>query len=58
MNEKYTIAKFWKCALQVNPYSYIKYRGIQQSLTEDEYNNNLFIYFHLHYFEYPVKGIW
>ncbi len=41
MNEKYTIAKFWKCALQVNPYSYIKYRGIQQSLTEDEYNNKL-----------------
>jgi len=38
---KYTKAKFWKCALQVNPAGYIKYRGQDQSLTEADYNQQL-----------------
>lgn len=37
----YTKARFFKCALQVNPASYIKYRGQQQALSEDEYNQQL-----------------
>ncbi len=37
----YTKARFFKCALQVNPADYIKYRGRQQTLTEDEYNQQL-----------------
>ncbi|WP_248547791.1 TrlF family AAA-like ATPase [Paenibacillus odorifer] len=31
-------ARFWRCALQVNPFSYIKYRGIEHTMTETEYN--------------------
>lgn len=38
---KYTKARFWKCALQVNPAGYIKYRGQDQPLTEAEYNQQL-----------------
>lgn len=41
MSEQYTKASFWKCALQVNPYSYIKYRGQEQELSEDDYNQQL-----------------
>jgi len=41
MPEKYTKARFWKCALQVNPYSYIKYRGTDHNLSEEEYNDKL-----------------
>ncbi len=41
MGQTYTKAQFWKCALQVNPYSYLRYRGQNQSLTEDEYNQQL-----------------
>ncbi|NCC61038.1 MAG: DNA repair protein [Verrucomicrobiae bacterium] len=41
MNETYTKAQFWKCALQVNPYSYLAYRGEVQELSEDEYNRQL-----------------
>lgn len=42
MNEKYTKARFWKCALQVNPSSYAKkYRGSEHGLNEDEYNRQL-----------------
>ncbi|HEM8139341.1 MULTISPECIES: hypothetical protein [Providencia] len=37
----FTKAKFWKCALQVNPSNYISYRGKQQGLTGDEYNQKL-----------------
>ncbi len=37
----FTKAKFWKCALQVNPASYIVYRGTQQGLSEEEYNRKL-----------------
>ena len=39
MSKKY--AEFVKCALQVNPYNYIKYRGENQTLQEDEYNENI-----------------
>ena len=41
MSEQYTKAQFWKCALQVNPPSYLAYRGQEQSLSEDEYNQQL-----------------
>ena len=41
LNHTYTRARFFKCALQVNSVGYIKYRGQQQSLTEDEYNQQL-----------------
>ena len=37
----YTRARFFKCALQVNPASYITYRGEQQTLSEAEYNLQL-----------------
>jgi PHP family Zn ribbon phosphoesterase len=37
----YTKARFFKCALQVNPAGYIKYRGGQQTLSEDDYNQQL-----------------
>lgn len=39
--ESYTKAKFWKCALQVNPAGYIKYRGADHDMTETEYNQQL-----------------
>jgi ABC-type cobalamin/Fe3+-siderophores transport system ATPase subunit len=38
---EHTMAKFWKCALQVNPSSYIQYRGQNQEISEDEYNQKL-----------------
>lgn len=42
MEKNHTFAKFWRCALQVNPSSYsAKYRGNSQTLSEDEYNNAL-----------------
>ena len=41
MTEEYTRARFWKCALQVNSHSYIKYRGKEHGLSEDEYNAQL-----------------
>ena len=34
-------ARFFKCALQVNPVGYIQYRGQEQSLSEAEYNQQL-----------------
>lgn len=37
----FTMAKFFKCALQVNPASYSKYRGQEQRMTEIEYNQAL-----------------
>lgn len=37
----YKKARFFKCALQVNPADYIQYRGQQQALTEDDYNQKL-----------------
>ena len=42
MAETYTKAKFWKCALQVNPHDYmLKYRGQDHGMSENEYNNKL-----------------
>jgi hypothetical protein len=33
-------AKFWKCALQVNPWSYAQqYQGASHGLSEDDYNS-------------------
>ena len=40
-DKPYTKARFFKCALQVNPAGYIGYRGQQQTLTADEYNQQL-----------------
>ena len=40
-DKAYTKARFFRCALQVNPAGYINYRGQQQALTEDEYNQQL-----------------
>jgi ABC-type lipoprotein export system ATPase subunit len=40
-DEKHTKARFWKCALQVNPAGYINYRGGGHSMTEDQYNQEL-----------------
>lgn len=35
-------AKFWKCALQVNPWTYAQqYQGAKNSPTEDDYNNGI-----------------
>ena len=39
--EHYTKARFWKCALQVNPAGYIAYRGIDHGMTEEQYNLEL-----------------
>lgn len=41
MPEQYTKAKFWKCALQVNPAGYIAYRGTDHGMTEEQYNQEL-----------------
>jgi DNA repair ATPase RecN len=41
MTEKYTKARFWKCALQVNPVGYISYRGANHGMTEEQYNLEL-----------------
>lgn len=41
MAVEHTKAKFWKCALQVNPASYITYRGQNQDFSEDDYNQKL-----------------
>lgn len=41
MPEQYTKASFWKCALQVNPASYIAYRGADHGLTVAQYNQEL-----------------
>ncbi|MDW7745485.1 TrlF family AAA-like ATPase [Halomonas sp.] len=42
MNATYTGAKFWKCALQVNPYRYAEtYRSQPHGLTEEVYNQQL-----------------
>jgi hypothetical protein len=41
----YTRAKYWKCALQVNPASYINYRGGDHGMSEYEYNRELVLRF-------------
>lgn len=42
MSDQYTYARFWRCALQVNPVSYNNtYRGSDHGLDEDSYNQAL-----------------
>ncbi|MES0491233.1 MAG: AAA family ATPase, partial [Leptospirales bacterium] len=41
MTQPYTKASFWKCALQVNTFDYITYRGANHGLSEEQYNNEL-----------------
>ena len=41
MADSFTKAKFWKCALQVNPSGYIEYRGKDHGMTEEQYNQKL-----------------
>lgn len=41
LKHSYTKARFFTCALQVNPVGYIQYRGQGQALSEDEYNQQL-----------------
>jgi len=41
MSEQFTKARFWKCALQVNPAGYIAYRGETHGLSEEQYNAEL-----------------
>jgi|GEM_PF-2060701 len=33
-------SRFYKCVLQVNPYSYLKYRGMNEC-SEKQYNNEI-----------------
>lgn len=40
-SNKYCRARFWKCALQVNPAGYIAYRGTDHGLSAEEYNRRL-----------------
>lgn len=42
MSDQYTYARFWRCALQVNPVGYNgAYRGAEHGLSEAEYNQAL-----------------
>lgn len=42
MSQDYTYARFWRCALQVNPVDYNgTYRGAGHSLSEGDYNREL-----------------
>ncbi len=41
MSRKFTKAQFWKCALQVNPYNYIHFRGTDHGMTAEQYNKEL-----------------
>ena len=42
MNDQYIFAKFWRCALQVNPFNYEKtYRGVKKEQSEEEYNDSI-----------------
>lgn len=42
MSDTFSFAKFWRCALQVNPAGYNRtYRGGEHGLTEDAYNQAL-----------------
>jgi ABC-type lipoprotein export system ATPase subunit len=41
-DKKYSYARFWKCALQVNPHSYAnEFRGDKENITEGDYNQLL-----------------
>lgn len=42
MSDQYTYARYWRCALQVNPFSYNgTYRGVDHGLDEEGYNQAL-----------------
>ncbi|TDV37517.1 AAA domain-containing protein [Pseudomonas helmanticensis] len=42
MDDHFTFARFWRCALQVNPFSYQgAYRGSDHGFDEDQYNHAL-----------------
>jgi len=42
MAETFTKARFWKCALQVNPFDYkAEYRGENHGMSESDYNKKL-----------------
>lgn len=42
MNDQYTYARFWRCALQVNPVGYNSaYRGSDHGMSEADYNQAL-----------------
>jgi len=42
MSEQYTYARYWRCALQVNPVGYNSaYRGDEHGLSEADYNQQL-----------------
>lgn len=42
MNDQYTYARFWRCALQVNPVGYNSvYRGCEHGMCEADYNQAL-----------------
>lgn len=42
MSDQYTYARFWRCALQVNPVGYNEtYRGSEHGLSEEQYNQAL-----------------
>lgn len=41
LTETPTTARFWRCALQVNPHGYIAYRGKAESRTPEAYNQEL-----------------
>lgn len=42
MSDQYTYARFWRCALQVNPVGYNStYRGDEHGMSESEYNQSL-----------------
>ncbi len=42
--EENKLAEFYKCALQVNCYDYIKNRGQEHLYSEEEYNNDILKY--------------
>jgi predicted metal-dependent phosphoesterase TrpH len=42
MSDQYTYARFWRCALQVNPVGYNRaYRGSEHGMSEADYNQAL-----------------
>lgn len=42
MSDQYTYARFWRCALQVNPVGYNQaYRGREHGMSEEQYNQAL-----------------
>ncbi len=42
LRPRYTVARFWRCALQVNPAGYhARYRGAQHGLDAATYNQRI-----------------